>query len=90
MLSATFSIVVPANAPVVSFTDVSTIGTPLEGLQPNAPLVLNLTDDAVAVSSGSADGVPLVRASAADTLRIQGRGLPRGVSLTFLVTDLSR
>lgn len=90
MISSVFTYTVSEGAPMESFHNMSTIGTPLEGLQEGVPLVVTSTVDILAEET-DVGGVNVigVRAVADDTLRFISRGL-RGRTVSVLVTDLSR
>lgn len=90
MLSATITFTVPTGSPgYQQIQNVTTVGTPLDGLQPGVPLLVTSTADITQEAPMGGCNLVGVRASAADTLRFTTSGL-RGQTLSVLVTDLSR
>lgn len=91
MRSHKFNLSIPStgvSATQPYYANASTAGTPLAGIQPDAPLNLTLTADLPTNASGGGDAVVTVRASAVDELRFRVKGALPGSSIEVLVSEL--
>lgn len=84
LLRGTISVVVPAIAAStdVDYADVSTVGTPLEGVDVGDVVLANPTADLVAAGAGG--GFLNCRVSAANTIRLTFRGVLAGGASDFI------